>query len=483
MSAIKIIKFDNNEFEFNKNLFNEIVSNHKNKNVAVLMINGAYRTGKSFILNFIINYLNKNNKWESGYKIDKDEFMSGFKWSRGSKRETTGIWMWSKPFTFTNKNGNEMAILIFDTQGIFDCDLNQKVTTSLFGLCTLLSSYQIYNLEKRIQEDNLEHLALFSEYARIAFNNDNNSKPFQQIDMLIRDWQNFSDLQNSKNTCEEQTKYIKYIMSVDGKDKNLIKTRQQIDQCYNDISCWMLPHPGFEVTECNYSGQINKIRPDFIKQMETYLDKIFCSIQPKKIHDRIIKLGELSEFIENYILVFQKVENMPEPKTILDATIDATHKTIISESYDIYKKFMDNVMFDLPYQPNGINDLHMEGARLSIDNFKKNAKIGSDKDKNNSKNILLLRIDDLRQDYLQMNDNNKTFIDEYSIHLIVALFAYILSWLTFNFCWFDICYRISNFSYFVFIIIVIFLFYNLYIIFKPHIKSNINVLDQIKQNI
>ena len=484
MTAVKIIKFENNEFEFDKNLFQEIIADYKDMEVAILIVNGAYRTGKSFILNFVVDYLNKNTEWKPGYKIDKEKIISGFKWSRGSKKETTGIWMWFKPFVFKNKSGKEMAIMIFDTQGIFDCDLNQKVTTSLFGLSTLLSSYQIYNLEKRIQEDNLEHLALFSEYARIAFDDEENknSKPFQQMDMLIRDWQNFSDVNDKEKTYQEQEKYKKQIMSANGKGENLVKTRQQINQCYENISCSMLPHPGFDVTEHNYNGEINKIRSGFVKQIEMYLDKIFCSIQPKKIYGRIIKLGELTEFIENYILVFQKVDNMPEPKTILNATIDATHKTIITESYDIYKQFMDDKMFNSPYLPNGINNIHSEGTLLALNNFKTSAKIGSDNDKLNSKNRLLLRIDDLRRDYLQMNENKKTFMDEYSIHLTVALFAYILSWLASNLCWFDVCYRISNFSYFVFVVVVVFLLYNLYIIFKPYINSNAKILNEIKES-
>ena len=59
-----------------------------------------------------------------------------------------------------------MAVLIIDTQGMFDSDTSQMLTASIFGLSTLLSSYQIYNVDKRVQEDNLQHLALFSEYGR-----------------------------------------------------------------------------------------------------------------------------------------------------------------------------------------------------------------------------------------------------------------------------------------------------------------------------
>eukprot|EP01047_Picozoa_sp_COSAG01_P084039 COSAG01_NODE_17868_length_1118_cov_0.806673_1_plen_69_part_00 len=36
--------------------------------------------------------------------------------------------------------------------------------SSIFGLSTLISSHQIYNVQNRIQEDNLQHLALFTEY-------------------------------------------------------------------------------------------------------------------------------------------------------------------------------------------------------------------------------------------------------------------------------------------------------------------------------
>ena len=42
------------------------------------------------------------------------------------------------------------------------------LTAQIFGLSTLVSSFQIYNVDKRIQEDNLQHLALFSEYGRMA---------------------------------------------------------------------------------------------------------------------------------------------------------------------------------------------------------------------------------------------------------------------------------------------------------------------------
>ena len=57
---------------------------------------------------------------------------------------------------------------------MFDGETNQMMTTCIFGLATLLSSYQIYNIDKRLQEDILQHLALFSEYTITLFSSFSN---------------------------------------------------------------------------------------------------------------------------------------------------------------------------------------------------------------------------------------------------------------------------------------------------------------------
>ena len=76
------------------------------------------------------------------------------------------MWVWNKAFLIRNPKdqNNQIAVILMDTQGMFDGETNQMMTTCIFGLATLLSSYQIYNIDKRLQEDILQHLALFSEY-------------------------------------------------------------------------------------------------------------------------------------------------------------------------------------------------------------------------------------------------------------------------------------------------------------------------------
>ena len=102
----------------------------------------------------------------SSMASDPELSEKGFSYKGGSDRNTEGIWIWSEPFIIPNKyvDGKSICVLLMDTQGMFDGLTGQMLTTSIFGLTTLLSSYQIYNIEKRLQEDHLQHLALFSEY-------------------------------------------------------------------------------------------------------------------------------------------------------------------------------------------------------------------------------------------------------------------------------------------------------------------------------
>jgi atlastin len=162
--------------------------------VAIVAVVGAFRTGKSFLLNFFLRYLraevpgdDESEQWmvlegpelaegnmnEGGWSMVESAELrreSSFKWRGGDKRQTTGIWMWSDPFFRSSKatNGEKIAVLLMDTQGMFDNETTMTLTAQIFGLSTLVSSFQIYNVDKRIQEDNLQHLALFSEYGRMA---------------------------------------------------------------------------------------------------------------------------------------------------------------------------------------------------------------------------------------------------------------------------------------------------------------------------
>ena len=62
-----------------------------------------------------------------------------------------------------------MAVLLMDTQGMFGNDLSKDLTAAIFGLSTLISSHQIYNIKHQIQDNMLDELMYFTEFSRSAF--------------------------------------------------------------------------------------------------------------------------------------------------------------------------------------------------------------------------------------------------------------------------------------------------------------------------
>lgn len=134
--------------------------------VAVIAVVGAFRSGKSFLLNFFLRYLRNGNAedftqdWMSAEGdvlsegnmnegdwslVESEKREASFAWRGGEERQTTGIWMWSEPFirSTCSSNGEKIAILLMDTQGMFDNETTMTLTAQIFGLSTLVSSFQV----------------------------------------------------------------------------------------------------------------------------------------------------------------------------------------------------------------------------------------------------------------------------------------------------------------------------------------------------
>lgn len=100
------------------------------------------------MLNHFLRYLQVNhlNAQDEGkqreWLTDQEETLSGFSWRGGAKRDTTGILMWSQPFVVKTEDGQEVAIVLMDTQGAFDSEYTVRDSATVFALSTMTSSIQ-----------------------------------------------------------------------------------------------------------------------------------------------------------------------------------------------------------------------------------------------------------------------------------------------------------------------------------------------------
>lgn len=83
----------------------EISSEYNDCKVCILSVAGAFRKGKSFLLNLLVlfflnNGLNDDDWVNKAFDNIKGKENSYFKWSGGVDRITSGIWIWNKPIVF-----------------------------------------------------------------------------------------------------------------------------------------------------------------------------------------------------------------------------------------------------------------------------------------------------------------------------------------------------------------------------------------------
>ena len=404
---VQVISIDENEntFSLNEENLSLVLSRIPAKmKLSVVSVVGAFRTGKSFLLDFFLKYLrypqNKmgeeawNNLFTSKTKLDgnsnlnedsnnnlhpdnfdEKESSNGFSWKSGTERNTLGIWFWSVPFIRKLKStGESVAVLLVDTQGIFDSRLTQMMATSIFGLSTLLSSHQIYNVQNRLQEDHLQHLALFTEYGRatlkLQVKGDSSAKdegseksklknnsdagasnagkdstshcqqPFQTLQFLVRDFQ--FESKDQRNEREMQKYLDKFLSTEDRQQADLKEIREHINESFDKVSIFLLPHPGFAVPEPDYDGDISKIRDVFRELLQEYVPIVFeRDLKPKLINGNYVTKSEFKYFVHAYTSIFGS--SLPECQTLFSTTAEVNNRCAKELAFESYCAELDRL--------------------------------------------------------------------------------------------------------------------------------------------
>lgn len=136
-----------------------------------------------------------------------------------------------------------------DTQGLFE-PLDSESDYRIFGLSTLISSVQIFNMKNTIGEDALEYLELTTAFtrllsAKINKTGSNSFKAFQSLMFLIRD---FND-ESYPFGYEGGRKKLDETLSIKKNATNFasLSVRKNIDKAFDNITCFLMPEPGPKV--------------------------------------------------------------------------------------------------------------------------------------------------------------------------------------------------------------------------------------------
>ncbi|KAK2508868.1 hypothetical protein MC885_011810 [Smutsia gigantea] len=393
---------DDHNFELDEEALEQILLQEhiRDLNIVVVSVAGAFRKGKSFLLDFMLRYMyNKDSQsWIGG----NNEPLTGFTWRGGCERETTGIQVWNEVFVIDRPNGTKVAVLLMDTQGAFDSQSTIKDCATVFALSTMTSSVQVYNLSQNIQEDDLQHLQLFTEYGRLAME-EIYQKPFQV----------------KQNQHEE-----------------LQNVRKHIHNCFSNLGCFLLPHPGLKVaTNPSFDGRLKDIDEDFKRELRNLVPLLLApeNLVEKEISGSKVTCRDLVEYFKAYIKIYQG-EELPHPKSMLQATAEANNLAAVAGAREIYCKSMEQVCGgDKPYiAPSDLERKHLDLKEVAIKQFRSVKKMGGDEFCHRYQNQLEAEIEETYANFIKHNDGKNIF---YAARTPATLFAvmfamYIISGLT-----------------------------------------------------
>ena len=147
--AIKFIEIDDTDeqFEVSGDAMAFLASLPRDKTIKVVAVAGPYRSGKSFLMNRMLDQ------------------MKGFEIGNTIESCTKGIWVWNQPLAIPGEE--DTLMILMDTEGLHSSERSTDVDLKIFALTVLLSSSFILNQIGPISEQSLTDLHLISNLVKL----------------------------------------------------------------------------------------------------------------------------------------------------------------------------------------------------------------------------------------------------------------------------------------------------------------------------
>lgn len=248
--------------------------------------------------------------------------------------------MWSEIFLHEIRD-EKIAIILLDTQGVFDNKTSSKDCAVIFGLSTLLSSVQIYNLSGNIQENDIQHLELFTGYGKLALD-DTGNIPFQQLLFLVRDWA--YSYRYEYGPVGGNRMITEYLQTFDNQNEEIKSVRKHLKECFSKIESFLMPHPGLNINKEHFDGKLEDISHDFLENIDILAQMVLSPkrLTIKEVNGEKVRFKELVQYLRTYFEMLSGDE-LPEPKNILEATAEVNHLNIFCDCKMMYLKEMSKL--------------------------------------------------------------------------------------------------------------------------------------------
>jgi hypothetical protein len=298
-------------------------------NVAVVVVAGLYRTGKSFLL----NQLTGNTEEKGG----------GFNVGSTVNACTKGIWLWGAPKHLEEKG---LDILFMDTEGLGSTSRSSNQDTKIFSLALLLSSYFVYNSRGVIDGNAIDDLSLVVNLTKMIHvksqeddSTDSLHEYFPNFLWVVRD---FTLQLEEKGKKISSRQYLENALTQQGgfseaaAKKNQI--RMMISNFFRERDCVTMVRPMVDEDKLRdlNSTPFEELRPEFQKQISQLKLKLNTTMKPKSLNGKILNGPLLLHLAEAYVSAFN-AGGVPTISTAWDRVVSTQCEDALRAAVDIYK--------------------------------------------------------------------------------------------------------------------------------------------------
>ena len=260
------------------------------KPVVVVSVVGMYRTGKSFLLNRLMN------------RTD------GFPLGATVEAKTKGIWMWVGDFP----DDPNRALVLLDTEGLHDPEKGSKThDAQIFTLAVLLSSILVYNTKGTIDSSSLDGLHLATELtSHISMKageeeetGEDFAKFFPVLIWAVRDHHLQLRVDGKDITANE---YLENCLTMK-------KSKKKVDMDYNNLRetirdffkerhCFVFPLPtSMDKLQNLDKMQLSELDPEFTSAGDKFADFVIRRGPSKMVRGKAITGGMYATLVEQYV--------------------------------------------------------------------------------------------------------------------------------------------------------------------------------------
>ncbi|CAJ0920348.1 unnamed protein product, partial [Mesorhabditis belari] len=275
------------------------IGEHK---VGIISVAGKPRGGKTFFLNFLLRVLrNGDARFLSHESIGGYD---GIPFKNGYIADTKGILVWPKVFFRRDKFGEEIAILLVDTQGTFDNESDIDQSINYFAVSLLLSSIQVFNTKSNLDLQDFDALNQFIAYSDLS-----GDSVGQHMFFLIRDAPIDKGLTPS---------FLTRIMEGSRRASKTHELITGVMRAFLRTECYLVPRPDQKLVDADMEIKAADVGKDCHDCLADAANHLIQNLEPKTVQGVTLTGSTLKSYAKD---VFEKMKSKGRNKigTLFDA--------------------------------------------------------------------------------------------------------------------------------------------------------------------